>query len=522
MPRQRKPQNGGQRVGTWRVANTTTGSTTTQAVYRIPTGKRYGECEVLNYEVVGTSPVRVAIEWSNVYRVSLDEAALKQLIESYDNLDLSNVTLQTVNGNVIFTGNINSEGIFTWTTVNATDVNTTNLSAASWDITNLTSSSLTTNTLTASSTNTDSLSVTNNATVGGTLGVEWNTTLSNLSVNSDLSVAGNSALNTMSATSADIDSLTADSIISDTLEVHNGANVQWWLVSDTLNVSGTTVLSGNTSATNINASGTITTQDLNVNWNEVVAGTLWVAWATSLNSSLTVAGASTLSWNASVGGNLSVAGNETVTGNSTVTGDAIFSNDVSVAHDITVSWDATIADDLTVNWTSHLKDVETKGSVDIDWTLRTTWAANIGNGIVVSGQVEADTVRTSEVVSDEVRVTDGLYLSADAEAPSFVLQSEKNQPNGVAALDANGQISTDYLPPVYTSAIVKMGTWVFSNSDTCVVVDDAITEWSFVALSNYQDIEWDLNEVVNAWQITVISNAVETWSFKYIIVNPAS
>ena len=52
MPRQRKPQNGGQRFGTGRVANTTTGSTTTQTVYRIPTGKKYGECDVLSYEVL--------------------------------------------------------------------------------------------------------------------------------------------------------------------------------------------------------------------------------------------------------------------------------------------------------------------------------------------------------------------------------------------------------------------------------------------------------------------------------------
>jgi hypothetical protein len=48
MPRQRKPQNSGVKFWTGRVANTTTGSTTTQTVYRIPTGKKYGECDVLN------------------------------------------------------------------------------------------------------------------------------------------------------------------------------------------------------------------------------------------------------------------------------------------------------------------------------------------------------------------------------------------------------------------------------------------------------------------------------------------
>jgi hypothetical protein len=89
-------------------------------------------------------------------------------------------------------------------------------------------------------------------------------------------------------------------------------------------------------------------------------------------------------------------------------------------------------------------------------------------------------------------------------------------------LDANWKIDPQYLPPVYTTAIVKMWTWVFSNSDTSVVVDADITADSFVAISNYSDIIWDLNEVINVWQLTVVSNQTETGSYKYIIVNPIS
>ena len=40
MPRQRKPQNGGTRLGTGRVANTTTSQAKLQTVYRIPTGRQ--------------------------------------------------------------------------------------------------------------------------------------------------------------------------------------------------------------------------------------------------------------------------------------------------------------------------------------------------------------------------------------------------------------------------------------------------------------------------------------------------
>jgi hypothetical protein len=89
-------------------------------------------------------------------------------------------------------------------------------------------------------------------------------------------------------------------------------------------------------------------------------------------------------------------------------------------------------------------------------------------------------------------------------------------------LDVNGKVDPQYLPPVYTTAIVKMGTWVFSNSDTAVVVDADITADSAVICTNYSDIVWDLNEVINIGQLTVVSNQVETGSFKYLIINPIS
>jgi hypothetical protein len=43
-----------------------------------------------------------------------------------------------------------------------------------------------------------------------------------------------------------------------------------------------------------------------------------------------------------------------------------------------------------------------------------------------------------------------------------------------------------------------------------------------VLISNYQDIVWDLNEVINVGQLTVVSNQTETWSYKYAVINPLS
>ena len=539
MPRQRKPQNGGQRLGTWRVANTTTGSTTTQAVYRIPTWNRR-DCDVRNFEVTWTSPVVVAIEWENVYRISLDMAALENAIEGM-NLDLSNVTLQTVNWNITFTGNITAEGEFTWTTITAT----------TWNITNIVSNSITADAISTDDLNTDWLTVTNNATVGGTLWVTWATTLgSTLAVddvilaNSDVTVAWTTTTNSIVANSWNISDLTSTSISTWTLDASTSIATDWtldvtwastlWEVSATnisaswnvsawgdLTVTWASTFTGNITAWNISAED-ISVDDLTVAGNSTVTGTQTINWATIINDTLTVTWATNLWGNVSTTGNLSVAGNSTVTGTQTVTGDSIFSGNVSVTENLTVAGDATVTDDLTVNGTTHLKGLETDWSVDIDGTLRVTWAINGWNWLTVTGQVESDSVVTTNTVTDNLTVNGNIALWNNATAPDFVLQSEKGQPNWVAPLDVNGQIDTSYLPPVYTSAIVKMWVGVFSNSDTSVVVDADIKADSFVIISNYQDIVWDLNETINVWQLTVVSNQIETWSFKYIVVNALS
>ena len=548
MPRQRKPQNGGQRIGTGRVANTTTGSTTTQAVYRIPTGNRR-ECDVRNFEVTWISPIVVQIEWENVYRISLDSGALQSAIEWYTDLDLSNVavTLNSVSGPVTITGNLDIES---WElTVDSATITT--LTSTTWTITDLTTTTASLGAATADSATIDWLTVTNNATVWGTLGVDWATTLnSTLSVLSNISGGWNiSAVGTVSADSVSANTWTittltsttwtiTDLTVSNAASVGNGLAVVWGVTADSVTTSWNLAVGWNASITwdatvtwastftwavstnNITSTWTANLNDVVVGGNETVAWTLWVTWATTLNNSLTVAWASTLSGNTSVWGNLSVAWNSTVTWNQTVTGDAIFSDDVSVAKNLTVSGDTTISDDLVVNGTTSLKALETDGSVDIDGTLRTTWAIVWGNGASITWQIESDTIRTWEVVSDEVRVTDWLYLSAWAEAPEFILQSEKNQPNGVATLDANGQIDTSYLPDVYTTAIVKLKTWIFDNSNTAIVQDADIKPGSAVFCTNYSDIVWDLDEIINQWQLTVVSNQTETGSFMVVIIKP--
>ena len=550
MPRQRKPQSGVARAA-GRVANTTTSwrdiATTNAKVYRIPTGGNRLECPAPLSEVGWVYPISVRRE-GNVFYVSLPEENLKSVIEGMDSLDLSNVTvsMSTVDGPLTINGSITSDWTITGQSVEATTIN-----ATTWNITNIVSNSITADAISTDDLNTDWLTVTNNATIGGTLWVTWATTLgSTLAVddvilaNSDVTVAWTTTTNSIVANSWNVSDLTSTSISTWTLDASTSIATDWtldvtwastlWEVSATnisaswnvaaggdLTVAWASTFTGNITAWNISAED-ISVDDLTVAGNSTVTGTQTINWATIINDTLTVTWATNLWGNVSTTGNLSVAGNSTVTGTQTVTGDSIFSGNVSVTENLTVAGDATVTDDLTVNGTTHLKGLETDWSVDIDGTLRVTWAINGLNWLTVTGQVESDTVRTGELIADEARISEGLYLSQWAEAPDFVLQSEKGQPNWVAPLDVNGQIDTSYLPPVYTSAIVKMWVGVFSNSDTSVVVDADIKADSFVIISNYQDITWDLNETINVWQLTVVSNQIETWSYKYIVVNALS
>lgn len=495
MPRQRKPQNSGQTIGARRVANTTT-TPTLQTVYRIPTNRGWDCCNAVAYEITWVSPIRVQIEGENIYRISLDPSALEALIEDM-NLDLSNVTLETINGDVTFTGAITAEGTFEGTSVQADT-----LTATTWTIDTLTSTDATITNLDAIDVSTATLETSWDASVGWNLTVAWTSTLTwDVTAGSDLSVTWNTTTDWLTATTWTIATLNSTDATITNLDA-----TSWditTLTSDEatlwqLSVSWTSSFTGDITAGNISASWNTSLNNLSTSWNATLAN-------------VTVNGASTLTGNASVGGNLSVSGNSTVTGNQTVTGDGIFSNDVTISRDLNVSGDATITDDLYVNGRTHLKDVETDGSVDIDGTLRVTWAIDAGNGLT-----------STNVVTDNLVVNWTIALGNNATAPDFILQSEKGAANGVAPLDANGKIDAQYLPPVYTTAIVKMGTGVFDNSNTSVVVDADITASSFVALSNYSDIIWDLNEVINEGQITVVSNETETWSYKYIIVNPIS
>lgn len=465
MPRQRKPQNGGQRFGTGRVANTTTGSTTTQTVYRIPTGKKYGECDVLSYEVIWTSPINVAIEWSNIYRISLDSEALKQIIENYESLDLSNVTLQTVNGNVEFTGSLTVDWTFTWTSATFDSITSTTgeITTLTWTnatITNVSATDVSTGTLEASwnASVWGGLTVTWSETVWGNLWVTWTLDVDwdvdfdwnlvvdwtthigwNVSMWEDLTVTWATTTDSISATTWTITTLASDTATIGTLEVTNTTTLDWTLsvawtstmadvnatnvtASWTLAVTWTSSLIGDVTMNNVTSTGSANLNNVTVGGNETIAWTLAVTWATTLNNTLTVAWTSTLSGTTSVGGNLSVAWNQAVSWTSTVSWNAIFSQNVSITWNESLTWN------LIVDWNTEFKwDVDIDSDLNVDWTTHMSGSANVDHVLTVG---------------------ETLTLWANATAPQFILQSEKNQANWVAALNASGKLDNSVLPPL--------------------------------------------------------------------------
>ena len=521
---------------TGRVANTTT----SQAVYRIPTHSQ--RCDAVAYEIIGVSPISVYTEGSNIYRISLNTEALQDAIEWMD-LDLSNVTLTlgTVAGDATFTGNLNVDGTFTWVQVNAESIDATSIDGDAITSATITSTALTTDTLTVNETST----FTGDATFGNIIAESGINTV-------DLVVSGDAEIENLEATMATVTwALDAEWGVT----VANGLTVTSWDTSvQDLIVAGTSTLTGDvtawadvsiagdgsvtgnvtvsgneTIAGTLWVSGDTTLEDLSVTGNETVAGTLGVAWATSLSSTLAVTWVSTFSNDATFGRNVTVTGNETVSWNEIVSGNltvnwattmngvATVEGNFSANSNASVGNNLTVAGTTTLNWATEINNsLEVSGATRVEWAMTVDW------WITSNAQIDAPTIRTDEIVADEVRVTTALYLSEWAEADDFVLQTEKGVANWVATLDANGRMPVVQLPEIYTTAIVKIGSGIFDNSDTCIIEDDTITANSYVNISNYTDIIGDVEEIIHPGQITLVSNHTETGSFKYIVVNPLS
>lgn len=439
-----------------------------------------------------------SIEWSIKY---IDDAGeekevktsvnVKEMIEALDQLTLHNVTADEITANKVDATLLNAGE----TKLNSLIVDTT--SEFKWE-------------------STFEAQVEHNEAVimHSTLDVEWDTTVKDM---------------------------TADNIKSMNIEVSNDLTV-WWSASidNWLTVKWDTV-----------------TEKITASWDISTEGNLSVAWTSELTgdvsakANLTVTGNEEVQWNSTVNGNttlkwkLNVSGITTLSDNVTAKKDLTVDWHELIRWNLTVNWNETVNGETTFNWKVYAEDDVTAkknlivdNKLDVKWlttlewaaevkeTLKVTWTwmfasdVTVWENLTVEEQISANTIRADEVVADELRVNEALYLTEWAVAPDFVLQSEKGAPNWVAELDENWRMPVDQLPAIYTTAIVKMWSGVFENSTQCVINDDTITADSYVNISNYTDIVWDVTENIYPGKLVLVSNTVETWAFKYIVVNP--
>ena len=258
---------------------------------------------------------------------------------------------------------------------------------------------------TSSSATLNSLGVTNNATVGGTLGVTGATTLSStLDVTSNATVGGTLDV-TGSTTLADVDA--GDATVN-SLGVTNGATVGGTLdVTGNSTFGGLVDIDGTVSIDNdLGVTGTATIQTLAVNANTTVGGTLSVTGTSEFNDEVAIyadLGANSIYANGTLSstgdlsvntdkftvdsttGNIANAGDASVGGALSVTGNTTLSGTLDVTGNGTVGGSLDVAGaDFTVNTNKFTVDGPT-GDTGIAGTLDVAGQATFNGGLDAGG-----------------------------------------------------------------------------------------------------------------------------------------
>lgn len=169
--------------------------------------------------------------------------------------------------------------------------------------------------------------------------------------------------------------------------------------------------------------------------------------------------------------------------------------------ELVVKWISTFKHAATFeDWVSMLKWLHVYQDLQVDWAIN-GWHATVQN----------------------LTVNWTLLLGNDAEAPDFILKAEKWQPNGVCPLWPDGIVPNQYLPAYIPNCTIHVWYWQFDWHWVCVISDPLVKPNSYVNISNYQDIVWDLTEIIWDGEIRITSNFEhEAWSIRYFCATPLS
>ena len=189
---------------------------------------------------------------------------------------------------------------------------------------------------------------------------------------------------------------------------------------------------------------------------------------------------------------------------------------------------ATLDKTMRVKWTSQFdhsatfnEDVDIMRNLHVRWAWTFDHSVSVAQDLSVNWTTNSWTINATNGTFQNLTINGTLSLGNNASAPQFILQREKWAANWVCPLWPDGKVPQQYLPDYLPTCSIHVWTWKFTWSNTCVIEDNLIKSNSYVNISNYEDIIWDLTETINDWWIIVKSNfAEEIWSFRYICATP--
>lgn len=282
--------------------------------------------------------------------------------------------------------------------------------------------------------------------------------------------------------------VTGDSTFSWATETTGNATFNWEITANNdVAVTGDIAITGDTTQTG----------DVSITWDTSLIGTLWVSGDVTLWEDLSVAGNSTITWNETVWWTETITwaftANSTATiwWNTTIWGTLWVTWNTNISANLWVNWNTSLDQNLTVNGSSHFKD-----DVDIDEDLNVDWVLHVWS---------------TATIDHVLTLNERLTLWANADAPQFVLQSEKNQANWVAALNASGKLDNSVLPPLaiwetfVVSSEAAMLSLTAQTGDVCVRTDISKTfiklnDTNPSTLADWQQIQTSGEVISVNWQ----------------------
>jgi len=267
--------------------------------------------------------------------------------------------------------------------------------------------------------------LTGNTTIGGTLQVAGNTTLSSLITSANTTVGG---LLTVSGAS----NLTGNVSVGGALGVTGATSLAALSTSGNIVDSGNLAVAGTTTLAGLTNNGTTTTNgnsvtsgNSSVGGNQTVTGTSTLTGNTTVGGTLGVTGATTLaglsttsianSGGETIGGTLGVTGATTL-GVVTALGNITGNNNLYIAGASSLTGNTTIGGTLGVTGLTSLANVATSGNQTIGGTLGVTGATTLssltasgntalGGTLGVTGATTLSTLNTSGGITDNGTLT---------------------------------------------------------------------------------------------------------------------